>query len=201
MPDFKPKMHKIRDRVIFAISHGRPLTHSAFANDECHVTAFRPISEAHDNVFYWFIDCLYCIDLFSYTAASLFNKLTFLLTHLLCVTRAGNLPPPQTHVPRKSPSRTSASTNDGVVSAITVIGGRGRCRGGQMSDHTCCLGLRGDFTLGAWRSTFWLCECCISESLLLRHSSRPTGRVSCASLNADFARTIGTSRCAIRNRK
>ena len=31
---------------IFAISHGRPPTCSAFDNGECHVTAFRPISEA-----------------------------------------------------------------------------------------------------------------------------------------------------------
>jgi len=30
-----------------------------------------------DIVFYWFIDWLYCIDLFTCIAASLFNKLTY----------------------------------------------------------------------------------------------------------------------------
>jgi len=29
-----------------AVMHGRPLTRSSFDNDKCHVTAFRPISEA-----------------------------------------------------------------------------------------------------------------------------------------------------------
>jgi len=52
----------------------------------------------------------------------------------LYVTRAGNLPPPQTRVPRKLSSRTSArrtylNTNQGVVSAITVFRGGSRCRG------------------------------------------------------------------------
>ena len=28
----------------------------------------------------WFIDWLYCIDLFSWTAASVFNKLTYLIS-------------------------------------------------------------------------------------------------------------------------
>jgi len=56
--------------------------------------------------------------------------------------------PFRSQVPRKSPSRTSAhptflNTNQGVVSAITVFGVRGRCRGGgQMSDNRCCLGMR-----------------------------------------------------------
>jgi len=36
----------IPNGAIFAISHGRPPTRSAFDNGECHVTAFRPISEA-----------------------------------------------------------------------------------------------------------------------------------------------------------
>jgi len=35
-----------RDRAIFAISHRRTPTRSSIDNDECHVTAFRPISEA-----------------------------------------------------------------------------------------------------------------------------------------------------------
>jgi len=34
------------DHVIFAISHGRPPIRSAFDSDECHVTAFRLISDA-----------------------------------------------------------------------------------------------------------------------------------------------------------
>ena len=34
--------------VISAISHRRPLTRSAFDNDECHMMAFWPISEAAD---------------------------------------------------------------------------------------------------------------------------------------------------------
>ena len=34
------------ERPIFAISHGLPQTRSALDNGECHVTAFRPISEA-----------------------------------------------------------------------------------------------------------------------------------------------------------
>jgi len=39
-------MHQCYLSAIFAISHGRPPTHAAFDNDECHVTASRPISEA-----------------------------------------------------------------------------------------------------------------------------------------------------------
>ena len=49
----------------------------------------------------------------------------------------------RTHVPRKSPSRTSArcrctydNTNQGVVSAITVFWGGAGVGGGQISDHT-----------------------------------------------------------------
>ena len=57
---------------------------------------------------------------------------------------ARHLPPPQTRVPPKSPSRTSAhhtypNTNQGVVSTITVSRG-GAGVGGQMSDHRWCLG-------------------------------------------------------------
>ena len=60
--------------------------------------------------------------------------------------RARHLPPPLTHVPRKSPSQTSAhctypNTEEGVVSMITVYRERGQVSGGQMSDHTWCLGI------------------------------------------------------------
>jgi len=56
LSDVKLQYLTSHDCVIFAISHGRPLTHSAFHNDECHVMAFRPISEAahswsYDNQF------------------------------------------------------------------------------------------------------------------------------------------------------
>jgi len=59
----------------------------------------------------------------------------------LYVTRAGHLPSPQTHVPRKSQSRTSThhtypNANQGVVSMIAVS------RGGATIPPTCCAAAR-----------------------------------------------------------
>jgi len=42
---------------VTAISNGRPPTRSAFDNDECHVTAFRPISEAAHSLSFGNIKC------------------------------------------------------------------------------------------------------------------------------------------------
>ena len=40
--------------------HGQPATRSSFDNDECHVTAFQPISEAAHS---WSYDIVYCMHL------------------------------------------------------------------------------------------------------------------------------------------
>jgi len=55
----------------------------------------------------------------------------------LYVTRAGHLPPLRTHVPRKSPPRTSARrTYPSLNQGVDLREGRGKGFKGQMSDHT-----------------------------------------------------------------
>jgi len=76
------------------------------------------------------IDRLYCIDLFSYIAASLFNKLTYLLTYTATGTHMPHgiteccLPPGRGDIPALTPAEAGTRLSDpgGMQGWVDLVG-------------------------------------------------------------------------------